>query len=75
MAEDDKELYRVIGRMEAKIDSLVAKVELLEKKVEDLSNQKNTSYGIFLAARSAWIAGAAVLGAFSTNIIGWLLHR
>ena len=72
---DDKELYLLIGRMESKLDDLVEKVDLLEKKVEELGSQRQEAYGVFVAAKSIWVAGAALLGAFSDNIINWFLHK
>lgn len=72
---EDMELYRTVGRMESKLDAILARVEHLEKKMEEISTQKQTAQGVFLAAKSAWIAGAAIIGAFSDNIINWFLHK
>lgn len=75
MAEDDKELYRAFGRMESKLDAISLKIENLEREVQELKNQKQTAYGVFVAAKSMWIVLAGIAGAFSDNIIAWVLHR
>lgn len=75
MGENDKELYRAFGRMESKLDALSLKIDNLEREVHELKVEEQTAYGVFMAAKSAWIALAAVVGAFSDNIVQWFIHR
>lgn len=69
------QLFLMIGRMESKVDLLLSKVDELEKRIDNLEQNSQTQRGIFMAAKTLWIGVAALVGAFSDNIIHFVMGK
>lgn len=82
MPEETNQLFLMLGRLESKVDNVLAKQTEANKNHEDLENRVNTletkvmkGENIFSSVKAMWIVAAGVVGAFSDNILHFVMSK
>jgi len=73
--DDTPQIYLLLGRVEGKVDALLAKqqsseerVSALESRIDNLELLRTRGSAAFSTIKFIWIAGAALAGVFAAQI-------
>lgn len=76
MDQDLSQLFLMLGRLESKVDALLKNEETssirmtkVEARLTDLETMRTKGEGLFSGVRLIYLAGVALLGAFSDTIV------
>jgi len=76
--ENDKDLYRAVGRIEGKLDEIISRLDrrdLLCREHSDSINQLETFRDQAIGKATIFGALAGFIGAAILSIMGWFLNN